>query len=124
MGYWISTFASQVTDGNAVFSSLERFTNYVQKVREEATDSTNHDELNLGPPSFQRVFPRSQESKKFQMSDQEIDRMVEVIEIEAKTDVRYFQDILTAAVIIAARIVESVGKANFWFKISLLDGNS
>ena len=55
------------------------------------------------PVTFQRISPKSDESKLFKIDSLNIDEMVDVITSEAKCDISYFQDILAASIVIAAR---------------------
>ena len=67
-----------------------------------ATDQ--HSKQSNGEPvTFQRISPKSDESKLFKIDSLNIDEMVEVITGEAKCDISYFQDILAASIVIAAR---------------------
>ena len=55
------------------------------------------------PITFQRISPKSDESKLFKIDTLNIDAMVNEITNEAKCDISYFQDILAASIVIAAR---------------------
>ena len=125
LAYWAATVASQTTDGQALYDDLERYACHLQRLRKD-TYSNKHSEgsneqfvedlNNLVPASFQRLSPRSETSKTFNAFQQEIEGMKRAIELEAKTDPRYFQDVLNAAVIIASRYGLSIVK----FRIQVL----
>ena len=55
------------------------------------------------PVTFQRISPKSEGSKLFKIDELNIEAMVNVITNEAKCDISYFQDILAASIVIAAR---------------------
>ena len=55
------------------------------------------------PVTFQRIAPKSDGSKLFKIDELDIGAMVNVITNEAKCDISYFQDILAASIVIAAR---------------------
>ena len=66
--------------------------------------TTLHDQE---PVSFQRLTPKSDESKMYNLDSLEIDKMEKAVEDEAKTDPRYLQDVVAAAIVIASRIPNS-----------------
>ena len=55
------------------------------------------------PVTFQRISPKSDGSKLFKIDTLDIGAMVNEITNEAKCDISYFQDILAASIVIAAR---------------------
>ena len=95
LAYWAGQFASQVTDGHSVYQDMVRYSRYV---------TTLHD---LEPVSFQRLAPKSAKSKEYNLDSLQINEMEKAVEDEAKTDPRYFQDVVAAAIVIATRIPNS-----------------
>ena len=61
---------------------------------------------NIEPTTFQRIAPRSEDSKNFKLDSMKIKAMERAVKEEAEEDPRYFQDILAAAIVIAARKIE------------------
>ena len=112
LGYWAANWVKTNFDGEALYNDLERYASHLQRLRKD-TNSVKHSEglnepfaedlNNLVPASFQRLSPRSEASKTFSGFQLEIEGMKIALELEAKTDPRYFQDVLNAAVIIASR---------------------
>ena len=95
LAFWAGQFASQVTDGHLVYQDLVRYSRYVTTLYDQE------------PVSFQRLTPKSDKSKVHNLDSLEITEMVEAIEVEAKDDPRYLQDVIAAAIVIAARIPNS-----------------
>ena len=54
--------------------------------------------------AFQRLFPKSPESLKFQLDETDVQGMIDCVEEEKKSDCHYLQDVLVAAVQIATRL--------------------
>lgn len=95
LAYWAGQFASQVTDGHSVYQDMVRYSRYVTTLYDEE------------PVSFQRLSPKSDKSKEYNLDSLEINEMEKDIEDEAKDDPRYLQDVVAAAIVIAARIPNS-----------------
>ena len=85
--FWFQYFPYQVSDGYAVYKDTKK----------------HYESQNV---IFQRLFPRSEESKKYPMDELNVDAMINTIEKEKKTDPNYFQEVLFAAVVIALRIIQ------------------
>ena len=96
--FWLGEFSQKVTDGDAVYQEMKRFS-------EHFANTTN-----IEPTTFQRIAPRSEVSKKFQLDSLKVDKMVLAVKEEAEEDPRYFQDILAAAIVIAARKINEAEK--------------
>ena len=77
-------FPCQLSDGFAVFMETKK--HYPEAI-------------------FQRLYPRSLESEAFLMDELDVDAMIDSVETEKRTDPLYFQGVLTAAVVIAARVM-------------------
>ena len=65
---------------------------------------------NIEPTTFQRIAPRSEDSKNFKLDSMKIKAMERAVKEEAEEDPRYFQDILAAAIVIAARKIDKAEK--------------
>jgi hypothetical protein len=87
-----------VTDGDAVYQEMKRFSeHFANTTKIEST-------------TFQRLAPRSNKSKNFKLDEKKIKDMEEAVKDEAGEDPRYFQDILAAAIVIAARKIDKAEK--------------
>ena len=84
-------FPKQVTDGHTVYLEIKNSTEQHSK------------QSNGEPVTFQRIAPKSDGSKLFKIDELDIKAMVNVVTNEAKCDISYFQDILAASLVIAAR---------------------
>ena len=96
--FWLGEFSSKVTDGDAVYQEMKRFS-------EHFANTTN-----IEPTTFQRLAPRSKDSKNFKLDSSKIEDMKLAVKEEAEEDPRYFQDILAAAIVIAARKIDKAEK--------------
>ena len=94
-----------MTDGDAVYQEMKRFS-------EHFANTTN-----IEPTTFQRIAPRSEVSKDFQLDSLKINKMEEAVQEEAEKDPRYFQDVLAAAIVIAARKIETEEKLDVFASI-------
>ena len=94
-----------MTDGDAVYQEMKRFS----KIFANAT--------NIEPTTFQRLAPRSEVSKKFKLDSMKIQTMANAVKEEAEDDRRYFQDVLAAAIVIAARKIETEEKLDAFASI-------
>ena len=65
---------------------------------------------NIEPTTFQRIAPRSEKSKDFQLDSLKIHEMESEVHKEGEEDPRYFQDVLAAAIVVAARKIEEKEK--------------
>ena len=87
-------FSQKVTDGDAVYQEMKGFSKHFANA------------TNIEPTTFQRIAPRSEDSKNFKLDSMKIKAMERAVKEEAEEDPRYFQDILAAAIVIAARKIE------------------
>ena len=94
-----------MTDGDAVYQEMKRFS-------EHFANTTN-----IEPTTFQRIAPRSEDSKTFQLDSLKIQKMANAVKEEAEKDPRYFQDILAAAIVIAARKIKTEEKLDVFASI-------
>ena len=67
-----------MTDGDAVYQEMKRFS-------ENFANTTN-----MEPTTFQRIAPRSEDSKNFQLDSLKIHAMERAVHEEAEEDPRYF----------------------------------
>ena len=93
--YWMQYFPCQMSDGYAVFMDTKK--HYTEAI-------------------FQRLYPRSTESEAFLMDELDVDAMIDSVETEKRMDPLYFQGVLTASVVIAARIL-SEDKFSEFFQV-------
>ena len=94
-----------MTDGDAVYQEMKRFSkNFANATNIEST-------------IFQRLAPRSEVSKTFKLDSLKIQRMANAVKEEAEEDRRYFQDVLAAAIVIAARKIETEEKLDAFASI-------
>merc|ERR1711983_130467 len=90
--YWFSYFLKRPTDGMASYCEFKK-----QHLR-----GTN-----------QRIFPRSKEAKQFKTDDKRVDEMIKCMEKERDDDPTYLEEIVSAALVIAAR-VKGIDPVKLW----------
>ena len=61
----------------------------------------------------QRIYPRSEKAKTFGISDKRVDEMIACMEEEQKSAL-YLNEVASAAIVIAARVVKTDGVAKLW----------
>ena len=103
--FWLGEFSNKVTDGDAVYQEMKRFS-------EQFANTTK-----IESTTFQRLAPRSEVSKDFKLDSLKIEPMKKAVKDEAEDDPRYFQDILAAAIVIAARKIEGEEKLDVFASI-------
>ena len=80
--YWLKYFPNQTTDGMTYYEEFK-------KMHPKGT--------------CQRIYPRSKEAKEFKTNDTRVEKMKDVMEQERLRDPTYMQEIVSAAIVIAAR---------------------
>ena len=103
--FWLGEFSQKVTDGDAVYQEMKGFSKHFANA------------TNIEPTSFQRIAPRSEDSKNFKLDSMKIKAMERAVKEEAEDDRRYFRDVLAAAIVIAARKIETEEKLDAFASI-------
>ena len=80
--YWLKYFPNQTTDGMTYYEEFK-------KMHPKGT--------------CQRIYPRSKEAKEFKTNDTRVEKMKDVMEQERLRHPTYMQEIVSAAIVIAAR---------------------